>query len=154
MTRKPSLVLVIDASVLRSAGETEHPVSKACRDCLYAIREICHKVFLTPALNEEGKRHASQLSREWLLSMWSRRKVIRGTTTPSLDIDTEGLTPSERDALDKDRHLLEAALTADRVIVTRDTNIMSILAKTRKGARLLRDLRWINPCEGPGGGIF
>ncbi|MFH1609234.1 MAG: hypothetical protein ABID40_01215 [Candidatus Bipolaricaulota bacterium] len=82
--------------------------------------------------------------------MTARRKVIRGTTTTSLDIDTKRLAPSEIDALNKDRHLLEAALTADRVIVTRDTNIMSILAKTRKGARLLRDLRWINPCEGPG----
>jgi len=75
---------------------------------------------------------------------------MRRTTTASLDINTEGLTPGEVDALDKDRHLLEAALMADRAIVTRDTKIKSVLAKTPKGARLMRDIQWINPCEGSG----
>jgi predicted nuclease of predicted toxin-antitoxin system len=152
MRRKPSLALVIDASVLRSAGETQHPVSMACRDTLVAILEICHRTVSTTSLSEEGKRHASRFSRKWLRSMAARKKLVRGLTTTAIAIDTEDLTPNQAEAIEKDRHLIEAALAADRVIVTRDSSIKDILAKTRKGKRFLTQLRWINPeddgCDG------
>jgi hypothetical protein len=45
--------LIIDASVMRSAGETEHPVSKACRNTLFEVLKICHKVAVTTELLEE-----------------------------------------------------------------------------------------------------
>jgi len=80
--------------------------------------------------------------------MTARRKVVRNIPTTSLNIDTNRLTASERDALNKDKHLLEAALATDRVIVTRDITLTHILAKTRKGARLLEEVCWINPTEG------
>jgi hypothetical protein len=150
MRASASLVLVVDASVLRSAGETEHPVSKACRDALENMLTICHRTVLTPALSEERKRHASRFSRKWLRAMTARRKVVRSDVVPSVAVDTDALSEPEREALDKDRCLLDAAVGTDRVIVTRDSGLQDILAKTRKGKRLLEDIRWLNPVDDGG----
>ncbi len=148
MTPKRSWVLVIDASVLRSAGTSEHSVSRACRACLEGVREICHRVILTPALSDEWKRHRSGFSAKWMASMTAKKKIVRAKPARRMEpIDTQELTSREIRALGKDVHLLEAALAADRVIVTCDAELQDILAKTRRGARLLRKLRWIDPTD-------
>lgn len=57
MKRSVSRLLVIYASVTRSAGETEHPVSRSCREALLDILDICHHMIVTPDLQSEWKKH-------------------------------------------------------------------------------------------------
>ena len=52
VSRRKRRLVVVDASVVGSAGETDHPVSSSCRSCLEEIRLICHRVVLTAALRE------------------------------------------------------------------------------------------------------
>lgn len=145
MTATNTHLLVVDASVVQSAGETEHPVSSACRNCLLAIRDICHRVAVTDPIREEWNNHMSRFSWKWRRSMAARRKPLQVVNPTQVDLDTSSLSDKERVAVEKDRCLLEAALSADCVIVTRDDALRIALAKTQQGMQLLATITWINP---------
>ena len=80
--------LVIDASIARAAGRTDHPISKACRDFLEDVLKICHHVVLTKETSEEWKRHQSKFTLLWRSSMFARKKVERPRVA-------QGMTRSE-----------------------------------------------------------
>lgn len=87
----------------------------------------------------------SRFSRKWRRSMAARRKPLQVVNPTQINLDTSSLSDKERVAVEKDRCLLEAALSADCVIVTRDEAFRSILANTQKGADIITRIRWINP---------
>jgi len=147
MKAKRSILLVVDASVARSAGETEHPVSSCCRSVLVSIRDICHRVIMTEAIQEEWHHHASNFTRRWLVSMYARRKVHRceGMHLSHLDQACEGLSAGEQDGLRKDLCLVEAACAGDGIIVTRDDAIRGIWHKCHDRLVLAKPVKWINP---------
>jgi hypothetical protein len=145
MTARRSILLVIDASVMQAAGETAHPVSSTCRDALLAILEICHKVATTEKIRDEWKEHMSRFSRKWLHSMAAHRKYPHDVNPDKIVLDTTGLPDEDCAAIEKDLHLIEAAFSADRIIVTRDDALRAALAKTRKGVHVVKSIRWINP---------
>ena len=145
MRARKNRLLVIDASVVQSAGETQHPESSACRETLLAVLRICHRVVLTEAIRDEWKRHMSRFSRKWQLSMTARKKILHDEDPAEVNVDTAGLLDADRDTIEKDLCLVNAALAADRIIVTRDDTLKQALAKTREGARLLRTIKWLNP---------
>lgn len=138
-------LLVVDASVVQSAGETEHPVSSSCRECLEAIRHICHRVALTPDMWKEWDRHMSRFSRKWRRSMAARRKPLQTVVAADIVLDKTELSERDQKAIEKDWCLLEAASSADRVIITRDDALRSALSKTTEGMRLRESFKWINP---------
>lgn len=140
-----SRLVVVDASVVRAAGETEHPVSSACRNCLEAIRAICHRVALTEPIREEWGRHMSRFSRKWRRSMAARQKPITVVDPNQLELSWETYSDAARAAIEKDRGLIEAALATDRVIITLDDSLRRALAERRDGEALLRDVQWIHP---------
>ena len=137
-------LLVVDASVVCAAGETEHPISSSCRKSLEAIRRICHRVAVTPAIQEEWKNPMSRFSRKWYCSMAARKK-LQLVASAKIVLDTAGLSEGDREAIEKDRCLLEAAFSADYVIVTRDDALRAVLAKTPQGPRIGKRIKWINP---------
>lgn len=145
MNRPTSRLLVIDASVVRSAGETEHPVSAACRECLQAVHRICHRVVLTVEMREEWNRHSSRFTRKWRRSMAARRKPIQTVSPTELSLNIKDLSQTDRRAIQKDRCLLEAAYSADRVIVTRDDSLRQVLTRMPQGRQWLETITWINP---------
>lgn len=145
MNRPTSRFLVIDASVVRSAGETEHPVSAACRECLQAVHRICHRVVLTREMKEEWDRHSSRFTRKWRRSMAARKKPIQVVDPSEVSMNVKGLSEADQQAIQKDRCLLEAAFSADRVIVTRDDSLRKALARTPQGRQRLKAIIWINP---------
>ena len=150
MTAKETRLLVVDASVVQSAGETEHPVSSSCRNCLEAIRRICHRVAVTPAIREEWERHMSRFSRKWRRSMAARRKPLESVVPASVPIDMSVYRNPARRQIEKDVCLLEAALAADRIILTRDESLKLALMQCPDGKRLVEAIRWINPVtDGP-----
>jgi hypothetical protein len=145
MTARRSRLLVVDASVVQSAGETDPPVSSACRETLLAVLNICHRVAITKDILDEWNRHMSRFSRKWLRSMAPHRKPPKNVNPHEVDVNTTDLSDSDRAAIEKDLHLIKAALSADRIIVTRDDDIMDILAKPLGSASLTKSIRWINP---------
>jgi len=146
--QKRSKLLVVDASVAHSAGETEHPMSSSCRDALLAIRKICHRVVMTEAIRDEWNRHMSRFTRKWLVSMVARKKAPEREVEHLdhfLDRVCKHLAADEQDGLRKDLCLIEAACEGDGIIITRDHAIMDIWAKCQNRFGLPKPIRWINP---------
>lgn len=137
--------LVIDASVARAAGETEHPVSSACRSFLRAVLEICHKVAVNDEIRAEWQRHQSRFTRKWRRSMAARRKPLRDVEPIDTGLDLQAFALPQRAAVAKDLCLLETALAADLEIVTLDDALPRALATTRQGIRLRDRITWHNP---------
>src|SRR4030042_242155 len=131
MKAKRSVLLVVDACVAQSAGETEHPVSCCCRNALLSILGVCHRVVMTEAIQDEWNHHMSRFTRKWFRSMVARKKIHRseGMRLSHLDEVCEGLPTNEQDGLRKDVCLIEAACAADGIVVTRDDVIVGIWQK-------------------------
>jgi rRNA-processing protein FCF1 len=140
-----SRLVVVDASVVCAAGETEHPISSASRKTLTAIRDICHRIALTRSIRDEWKKHASLFSRKWLGSMVAKRKVSFYVQPTNAALERLRLPNGARRAVEKDLCLIETALSADRVIVTLDEKLKKHLCKTREGKRFADEFTWINP---------
>jgi hypothetical protein len=144
---KHSRLLVVDASVAQSAGETEHPVSSCCRNALVSIRDICHRVIMTKAIREAWRHHASNLATSWLASMYAKKKVYKceGVQLSRVEDACDGLSVTEQDGLRKDLCLLEAACAGDGIIVTRDEVIQAIWHKCHDRLGVPKPITWINP---------
>jgi hypothetical protein len=151
MAKKISKVLVIDASVARAAGpeNATHPTAKYCRDFLNDTLEICHRVAMTPEISQEWRTHQSSYAKKWLTRMYGKKKVDYRTLAPdSLSIENiAGAQDTERDreAVIKDMHLIQAALSLDKLIVTLDENARTLFSKASGNNSMLRELVWVNP---------
>jgi hypothetical protein len=70
--------LVIDASVARSSGETDHPVSSLCRLFLKEVLEANFefRLVMSDEILTEWKRHRSSYSLRSHATMTAKRRVI------------------------------------------------------------------------------
>ena len=135
MSEKDSKRLVIDADVARSAGsETAiHQRAINCREFLKSVKEQNHQIVLTKIISEEWKKHQSRFTRRWRLSMDARKKVVR--INPSEDqqlrdkISTTTHDENEIEVMQKDLHLLEAALATDQTIISLDETVRTLFAQ-------------------------
>ncbi len=130
MKNKVSKAIVIDASIARSAGETQHPTSRMCREFLEAVLLICHRMAANPEILAEWDRHQSRFSRRWRLAMVRKGKFValpRGTDKELWAAfgDSE-LSATNYSNLHKDLHLIEAALRADRRVASLDDAVRDI----------------------------
>jgi hypothetical protein len=149
----PASLLVVDACVGRAAGgdPTNVGFSGACRRALDLALTHGHSVLMSPAIREEWNRHQSGFARTWRLGMVARRRVrlqdppespVLRTRLAAMDADDP-----VRDALEKDAHLVEAALAADRVVLTADRRIALNLNSAFRGAQVFQEIVWVHPCH-------
>lgn len=142
---KKKKLLVVDASVARAAGYSEHPTSSACRQILMDILEICHSVALNPELRQEWQQHQSLFTCKWRASMAARRKPLHDISTAPCVLDLNRFDEKSRAAIEKDRHLLDLALATDKEIITLDTALSVALRSQSAGKRLHDQIKWIDP---------
>lgn len=153
MPARVSRRLVIDASVARSAGgeHASYPRSKNCRDFLSAVLTICHHIVLTPEISKEEREHWSSFSRKWLDRMYGRKKVhyvgnpVNADLRGRIEHALRNATEKERAAVRKDFLLIEAALLADRTVVSLDDIARNLFARTAQTVGELRGFAWVNP---------
>jgi hypothetical protein len=143
-----SKVLIIDASVARSAGISENPVSSSTRRFLYAVLEICHRMALTPAIRDEWSRHQSKFAQRWRLAMYAKKKtvVLEAREDAGLRARILGTsrTNEQSHAMLKDMPLVEAALQTDHIVVSRDEDARAFFQ-----IRELSTITWVNPVAEP-----
>jgi hypothetical protein len=145
--------LVIDANVARAAGgkEAMHPMSKNCRDFLESVREICHHVVMTTDISKEWKKHQSKFSESWRSSMVARRKLhpINAKKDYILRemIESSNAEEKEKEAMIKDIPLVEAALEADKIVVSLDERVRKLFAYSSNDISELKAIVWINPSK-------
>ncbi len=152
-----SRLLVVDASVMAAAGAegATDPVPAHAREAFKAILAICHRVCVSAALREEWRRHRSNFAQLWWRQMYARRKVVDGEPPSCVEIlqDVQAfasITQSDRDAVEKDIHLIAAALAADQTVLSWDNRVAAIIRKVCADKRTLTSkavsrMLWINP---------
>ena len=144
MTGKMSRRIVIDACVGASAGESEDPTSRCCREFLDEVLSICHRMVLTRDIAREWDDHGSGFALRWRGAMESRGKVARVGDLPDLgrEIDSAAKTASDRKAMLKDAHLIAAAMAADGVIASRDARARDLFAGIAADVKGLGTIAW------------
>ncbi len=142
-SKLPSRQLVVDACVLRAAGEIEHPVSSRCRNTLNNILAICHHAVLDDRLREEWQRHASRRAKKWWGTMQRRGKIDKASPYKAA-IRFAGTTKEDREVIEKDRMLIDSSYTTGKIIITLDSALIDALRRT-DNKRFLDEIRWFNP---------
>ena len=142
---------MVDASVARSAGGERAPEgpSRRCREVLEAILLIGHRAVFSPECHAEWRKHQSRYSRRWLRRMDSRRRVIRTESGPDHGFRARLLrladSESARAAMEKDAHLVEAAIQHDRIVLSRDEAMRGILRDVAAEIGEVAQILWANP---------
>lgn len=154
--------LVIDTSIFRAASErpSADPRGQTCSDLLHRILTICHHVAFAPEARDEWNRHRSRFAMTWRRAMTARKKLhfleeacrddeLRDVCRQLFEDDD---APGSWDEVEKDLHLVEAALVTDKVVLSVDRRIHECLAwvASQRGARSLQGLRWLDPVEDEG----
>ncbi len=149
MPSAKSHLLVVDASVAGAAGETDHPTSKSCREVLLNIREVCHRIIMTPLLLAEWKRHESRFARKWRRSMVARRKVrnLKHLCFKLPATDVTCLNDEENQSLRKDAHLFEGAFEGDGIIISLDDEAARIWDKCHMHIPAPKTIKWLTPVQ-------
>lgn len=150
MKPRKSKAIVVDASVLRSAGTTENPASIHSREILQTIMDYCHRAVVTDAITQEWHTHASLFSVRWLAAMAAKKKLLPATETEAYawllaKLETVIDPEPARRAVTKDIYLLIAALETDKTIITRDERLRQILHVAAGQVGKLRTVMCANP---------
>lgn len=147
---------MIDASIAHSAGSGTafDQTSINCREFLRGVLRICHKMVMTPKLQKEWERHQSNFSTDWRNSMESKGKVFwpEVASIPSVTPDIElaarsllGSSPGKVRGAVKDSLLVEAALAADKTIVSLDEKARGLFSDLIAEFAPLKEIVWVNP---------
>lgn len=144
----PSRCIVIDASIARAAGsfESVHPTGIRCREFLMTVRNVCHRMAWTKAIQSEWEKHQSVFAMQWVVSMQSLRKLR--TDLDESEMSDLRQTIAERSESEsvaaivlKDCLLLEAAIHSDQRVASLDDVVRSHLQSLAVATQVV----WINP---------
>ena len=151
MTEKISKRLVIDASIARSAGQEDatYPRSVRCRDFLQAVLEISHRVVMTPDIKKEWDKHQSRFAKKWLRQMVAKKKLYACDITLDdelwTQIESHAKTDKDREAMEKDLLLIEAAIATDKIVISLDEKVKELFIKAAAEIERLKQVAWVNP---------
>lgn len=143
--------LVIDASIARAAGGTEatYPTSKHCRDFLKATLTICHRMVMTPEIEDEWKAHQSKFASKWRRYMEGKKKIYRPTNTVNERLRAKlariPVSSTTKAAMLKDIHLIEAALATDEIVISLDEKVRNFFKASAATLGESKTAVWLNP---------
>ena len=151
MRSRDSKRLVIDTDVAQASGDEDATDPRAinCRDFLKEVRSQEHRVVMTREISDEWKRHRSGFAFEWRVSMNARRRVV--DIDPPEDeelrdkVTKTASDENESEAMQKDFHLLEAALATDQTVISLDETVRGLFKQASQQVGEIRDIIWVNP---------
>jgi hypothetical protein len=151
---------VIDASVARSASLAENPTSIACRQFFDVVLSVCHRAVLSREVEQEWINVALRIEtksdevrirflKNWMAAMQRRGKLLKQPIAPDgalrSKINHLGLPEGDRQKIMEDVHLVEAALSSDLVVVSRDDEAEGLLQGITHACPEIRKVVWCNP---------
>lgn len=148
-----SKCLVIDTDIASSAGgeHAQDTRSKQCRDVLMAVRNTGHAVVVTEMISDEWRRHQSSFTRTWLRSMYAKRKVCQLDISANEElrgkIEQVIAEEKKRNAMLKDVHLVEAALEADKTVISMDQTVRLYFQEGAPKVVVFKQIIWVNPSK-------
>jgi hypothetical protein len=118
--------LVIDVCIAGAAGSKDG-ISIRCRTLLRKILAICHRLVMTDKLRQEWDKLPSKFALTWHRSMVERKKEFLPSESSTAEfeelwLNIQGVSKgkSQRAVMEKDFHLIEAALATDKIIISID----------------------------------
>ncbi|RJL44584.1 hypothetical protein D5078_13835 [Pectobacterium carotovorum] len=138
--------IVIDADILRSSSEKEHPISSASRKVLNAVLDSTCFAVVNKELYSEWKKHASKIAVGWRASMESKGKIIRCTEDNfyySIVHDSD-LDENLRFIALKDSHLVTLAISHDRIVTSNDDRARKAFCNLCCERTELGKIFWVN----------
>ena len=151
MRARDSKQLVIDADVARASGSetATHPRAEHCRDFLNAVLSLSHRIVMTEKINNEWKNHQSRFARRWRVSMDARKKINRIDPPEDEELQSKVTTTTnntdEIEAIQKDFHLLQAALATDQTVISLDETVRQLFKQASQQVGEIRNIIWVNP---------
>ena len=151
MRSRDSKRLVIDTDVAQSSGDEDaiDPRAIHCRDFLKEVRSQDHKVVMTREISDEWKRHQSRFALEWRVSMDAQRKIDRINPPEDEELQAKVTTKTNKadeiEAMEKDFHLLQAALATDQTIISLDETARGLFKRASQQVGEIRNIIWVNP---------
>ena len=143
--------LVIDTDIAQASGGEDATDTRSinCRDFLKGVMTRNHRIVMTRKISDEWKRHQSRFALEWRASMDARRRVVRidppEDNTLQDKITTTTSDKDENEVMQKDFHLLAAALTTDKTVISLDETVRTLFARASQRIGEIRDIIWVNP---------
>ena len=144
--------LVIDADVLRGAGQPGTPSESGAARLAFlnAVLSICHHAVVSAELGREWEEHASTAARQWWAAMVSRSKTdppvaLSGDDPLKERVLSTAPTSHERAIMEKDWHLILAALQSDGLIVSCERRARLHFSRAALQVAELRALVWADP---------
>ncbi|MBL8161507.1 MAG: hypothetical protein JNJ61_05925 [Anaerolineae bacterium] len=157
MATKNPKCLVIDTSVMLAAGGVDavHPTPKLCRDFLNEVLKLGHIIIMTDDLFAEWNRHGLPTksllgkSPSWYVMMERKgrvRRVLGNTVRPELRQAVFAvLEANAQETVNKDMHLIEAALLADEIVVSKEVKVRKHFRNAALRLAELQVIVWVNP---------
>ncbi len=151
MRARNSKRLVIDADVAQASGDEDATDPRAinCRDFLKGVMIQNHRVVMTRKISDEWKRHQSRFALEWRASMDARRRVARVDPSEYDELQNKVTNiadnENEIEVMQKDFHLLEAALETDKTVISLDQTVRTLFAQASQQVGEIREIIWVNP---------
>lgn len=108
---------------------------------------------MTPEISKEWRKHASQFAIEWWSSMVAAKKVdyIRLDEWTDLWAEIEAcasrkgiIAIGQLPGMQKDFHLIRAALQTDKTIISRDNKARNPYSRACARVQQLRDILWMD----------
>lgn len=151
MAKRKSKALVIDTSIVCAVGREDatFPTSVRCRDFLVFVRDRGFCVAMSPDIVAEWNDHASRFSRKWLVQMRGRKRVCdvenaKNGTLRQRVLDTTKIK-DVRDLMQKDFHLIEAALVTDKTVASLDEKVRNHFRSAAVDVDEIKTVVWVNP---------
>ena len=146
--------LVVDADVLYGAGQPGTPSDSGARRTkfLNAVLTICHHAVVSTELGREWEEHASKVAVEWWAPMvsWSKTDppdALSGDDSLKERVLATTPTAAERAIMEKDWHLILAALQSDGLIVSCERKARRHFHRAARDVPELSRLVWVDPHE-------
>ena len=143
--------IVIDTNVARSASESQHPISDACRQVLETMLNEQHRVVLSATQYLEWQKHQSGFAKNWLARMVGKKLFVVLKPEPDSGLTNRvhalECTDKARAEMLKDVHLLENALATDHAVVSQETNVLRLFITHTHLLRIPRPVAWVSPSE-------
>lgn len=142
--------LVIDTDITSAAGDerSKDMEAKTCHDLLEKVRDTEHYFVITTDIWREWKQHRSNFAHDWLQTMYARKLVVKlgDVRNPLLrDKILKSIKPKDHDAAEKDIHLLEAAIAADRLLISKNRKDMERFIAITDRVGEIQMIVWVNP---------
>ena len=147
--RERETAFVFDASLCGQYMQDDVR-GERCR-CYFAqfLAEEAFVLVYSSEILEEWKRHQHSSTREWLSYLFGRRRVRKINVQPGEELrrglERVALGSTQRKALEKDLHLVDASLAHEARISSADDVARGLFSKVAQEITRLRAVVWVNP---------